>query len=1223
MVAIKIITLDDQDAYQEYFLHSENFQDYRENQKINLFIFASLSALYIVFTIIQKYIRKIQIISFYLVMIIAPFTFGYKSCFKKEVIIFDSLLVYLLLYYSMQQVLDDCIYQYFIAVINITLASVMLGSYKVYDVDGKEINFRGFKFYQAYVAVTSMLVIIGFILTSLDVVQSRKKSFLFNVKVTTLKTSYENVINSFPQGILVTTLDTEILYMNDELRGFLKDEEVSNTEEVLQHKLFTPYQLGQSKDTTLRNAINISDIVQDFHYYNNSKQYYQINVNHIPEGVENIFNIEPDIIEVELFSIIFDDQQAILMLIKNISQLLKAEKQKNESKYQELLTATLSHEMMNPLNSIITLSGLVEQQYYGPVIPQKMAQDWIEYFKIINSSSKIMYYLVKSQIDIQQIKQGKFSVNNTSQRPMDMIKTVTNLFKMQLNQKNVPLIILETQDTPRYLVSDWEKYQQILINFIQNSVKFTVEGEIRVLVGFQTMDATQNTLMYSNSQDCETCGYLQTQIFDTGIGIKEDMKQRLFQVYKAQDTEEASIIGSSGVGLGLSISKDLILAMKGSVKIESQEGTGTEVTFRIKVQQESCLRNHEQDKGKDFCRQMPYEQKISVKLQNEYKIQIIEDSNLKPREVSSFRTSRDFSSSNDPLPNIPISNNYKKQSSNVKYLLNNNSSLISKVNGLRNQGSNRRLFGNDIDIQSINFSQINSIVLQKHKTQKNETLKTLQNQHESTVKSNSGGKSNNNVGTNGQVSSNSSYINLNLNFNNNSTLLSKKKRSKKGRKQVKDKRVYDKKYKQRLSLLDPQPFDSVRYSILRMNNNIFQGDHASNINQSSIDYATHTEKSKDIFKGSNSNFKTQNMISSLTSIEHLAGLADRSPLQRKKIEYKYNSGLPVATMTREGSAMSGQSHQLLNPLHIRAVSSKNLFSNKKQPAPLVKLQLGQLNNATQGNMGDTDSFNKDYDIVYSTSTHKNDLPNLTVFHRNYGIKSGTMVIEEELQNSKLSEIYGPRQVRDSTSMMNILNPQANALQIMNNNEADPCTLRNQVSGSFNQNLEIFDDEDNNTFQTRVQVIAGKQKECSCSAEILIVDDQMFNLIALELILKEMFGLAVDKAFNGLEAVNLFNKKILKKCCDMKYKLILMDLNMPIMDGYESTQQILAQFKRLYPDGSYPNGDKMQIIAVTAFVNDENVKMCYQVGMKDVLHKPVDFGALGKALDIHFHYKTNN
>ena len=69
---------------------------------------------------------------------------------------------------------------------------------------------------------------------------------------------------------------------------------------------------------------------------------------------------------------------------------------------------------------------------------------------------------------------------------------------------------------------------------------------------------------------------------------------------------------------------------------------------------------------------------------------------------------------------------------------------------------------------------------------------------------------------------------------------------------------------------------------------------------------------------------------------------------------------------------------------------------------------------------------------------------------------------------------------------------------------------------------------------------------------MIVDDNMFNLIPLELILREMFGLTVDKAFNGLEAVNLYNKNLLKNCCDIRYKLVLMDLNMPIMDGYDST-----------------------------------------------------------------------
>jgi CheY-like chemotaxis protein len=131
---------------------------------------------------------------------------------------------------------------------------------------------------------------------------------------------------------------------------------------------------------------------------------------------------------------------------------------------------------------------------------------------------------------------------------------------------------------------------------------------------------------------------------------------------------------------------------------------------------------------------------------------------------------------------------------------------------------------------------------------------------------------------------------------------------------------------------------------------------------------------------------------------------------------------------------------------------------------------------------------------------------------------------------------------------------------------------------------------------------------------LIVDDNMFNLIPLELILKEMFQITVDKALNGQEAVNMFQKNLVKKCCNVRYKLVLMDLNMPIMDGYDATALIIQQFKKVYPDEKYPNNDSLYVVAVTAFVNDENIRNCYKVGMVEVLHKPVNCEALGSVID---------
>ena len=120
------------------------------------------------------------------------------------------------------------------------------------------------------------------------------------------------------------------------------------------------------------------------------------------------------------------------------------------------------------------------------------------------------------------------------------------------------------------------------------------------------------------------------------------------------------------------------------------------------------------------------------------------------------------------------------------------------------------------------------------------------------------------------------------------------------------------------------------------------------------------------------------------------------------------------------------------------------------------------------------------------------------------------------------------------------------------------------------------------------MLSQRAKPCQCEATILIVDDNMFNLIPLELILKEMFQLTCDKAMNGKDAVTMYTNNILKKCCNVRYKLVLMDLNMPIMDGYQASILIQAQFKREFRDLQYPNGDKLYIVAITAFVNEENI-----------------------------------
>jgi len=120
----------------------------------------------------------------------------------------------------------------------------------------------------------------------------------------------------------------------------------------------------------------------------------------------------------------------------------------------------------------------------------------------------------------------------------------------------------------------------------------------------------------------------------------------------------------------------------------------------------------------------------------------------------------------------------------------------------------------------------------------------------------------------------------------------------------------------------------------------------------------------------------------------------------------------------------------------------------------------------------------------------------------------------------------------------------------------------------------------------------------------------FNSQALNLMIQTKFKVKSDEASNGLEAVKMFKENLESSpglcertnCPNSSYKLIFMDLNMPVMDGFESTEKILefqSQFWEDHPSFSKP----CTIIALTAFTNNGNVHRCKQIGMADVLNKP--------------------
>ncbi|KRW99404.1 CheY-like superfamily [Pseudocohnilembus persalinus] len=157
---------------------------------------------------------------------------------------------------------------------------------------------------------------------------------------------------------------------------------------------------------------------------------------------------------------------------------------------------------------------------------------------------------------------------------------------------------------------------------------------------------------------------------------------------------------------------------------------------------------------------------------------------------------------------------------------------------------------------------------------------------------------------------------------------------------------------------------------------------------------------------------------------------------------------------------------------------------------------------------------------------------------------------------------------------------------------------NEQNDYFSQNLESSL-EDQKQLQNECY-----QENCVCS-KILLVDDDLFNINSIQMILKTRYNIFCDTAYNGLEAFELVESKqdkdnICKNGCDSHYKLIIMDIDMPIMDGIQSAKKIYDFYKKNNQMQNYP-----QIISHTAYDLDNNLQELHkQKVFKQSLSKPI-------------------
>ena len=238
----------------------------------------------------------------------------------------------------------------------------------------------------------------------------------------------------------------------------------------------------------------------------------------------------------------------------------KAKELEIASKYKSEFLANMSHELRTPLNSLLILSGSLSENKQ-----KNLTAEQVESAEIIYKSGNDLLSMINDILDLSKIESGKMDVNIEMVRVESIVANMHDYFKYGTEKKKLDFKITIDDDVPRQIATDQQKVEQIIKNFMSNSLKFTQKGSI--IIHFQI--SKKNTGKVQN----ELC----ISVSDTGIGIPKEKQLAIFEAFQQADGSISRKFG--GTGLGLSISRELAKLLGGKISLISKAGEGSTFTF--------------------------------------------------------------------------------------------------------------------------------------------------------------------------------------------------------------------------------------------------------------------------------------------------------------------------------------------------------------------------------------------------------------------------------------------------------------------------------------------------------------------------------------------------------------------------------------------------------------------------------------------------------------------
>lgn len=403
---------------------------------------------------------------------------------------------------------------------------------------------------------------------------------------------HKEIFDLIPESIIILTTKLELKYFNECFRKNILDSE----EELKVPDLFlsrftglseaTPEQLESPQSMTLTRDLKsiIEEVICRNSMYNvtPNDSHHPLNIQETPRSTKGcrIFRgnyvrssqnsdqtpIE-EAVEVKVALISFLQEQSILIVVRQTPEFTLLDQLNTAAKYKDEILASVSHELRTPISSNINLLG---EALKAPEVPQEIKKNLLD---PAYKCGKLLLNLVNDILDMSQIKEKKLKLVSQVCDLRKISQECHYLFEHQCKLKNIALKISIDKRVPTKVRTDPNRLTQIILNLLSNSYKFTFEGEISI------------------SLSLDYAGLVKIAVKDTGIGIKEEDREKLMKKFEKIDLGEKAAFNSTGSGLGLSIANSLAILLgpndssRAGLKFESEWGKGTTAWFVLKSRQ--------------------------------------------------------------------------------------------------------------------------------------------------------------------------------------------------------------------------------------------------------------------------------------------------------------------------------------------------------------------------------------------------------------------------------------------------------------------------------------------------------------------------------------------------------------------------------------------------------------------------------------------------------------